>query len=57
MSDETETPKPRKPPLVFPPNSRDTTAENAGTIIGIVGAEHLRPRGTKNKLDQESGDA
>jgi hypothetical protein len=27
-----------KPPLVWPPNARDTTAEHAGTVIGIVGA-------------------
>jgi hypothetical protein len=28
--------KPR-PPLVFPPNFRDVTAEKVGTIVGIVG--------------------
>jgi hypothetical protein len=41
----------------------DRTAEAAvqGTIYGFVGAEHLRPRGIKDKPqpkpDQESGDA
>jgi len=33
-----------RPPLVLPPNCRDVTAEKAGTMIGIVGAQHVRPR-------------
>jgi hypothetical protein len=31
-------PTPPRPPLVFPADWRDTTAEHSGTIIGIVGA-------------------
>jgi hypothetical protein len=34
--------KPR-PPLVFPPNFRDVTAEKIGTVIGIVGAKGTKP--------------
>ena len=49
----TDNPPPAaRPPLVLssrglalPPNCRDTTAEHAGTIIGIVGA----PRPSKDK--------
>jgi hypothetical protein len=36
-------PTPLLAPLVLPPNFRDVTAERAGTMFGIVGAEHLRP--------------
>jgi hypothetical protein len=35
MTDDKPAPK---PPLVLPPNCRDTTAEHVGTIIAIVGA-------------------
>jgi hypothetical protein len=37
--------KPR-PPLVFPPNFRDVTAEKIGTTIGIIGATGAQ-KGTK----------
>jgi len=30
-------------PLVFPPNFVDVTAENIGTVIGIVGATAMKP--------------
>jgi len=31
-------PTPPEPPLVWPPNARDVTAEKIGVIIGISGA-------------------
>jgi hypothetical protein len=40
-------PPPRKPPYDFGPNSRDVTAEHAGTIFGLVGAEAARAKPTK----------
>lgn len=45
-SGETVTPRPIAPdtglPYVLPPGWRDVTAERAGTMFAIVGAEHLR---------------
>jgi hypothetical protein len=47
MIDE-PTPKPPSKPLYdFGPNSRDVTAEHAGTIFGLVGAEAARAKPTK----------
>jgi hypothetical protein len=47
MTDQPD--KPTPPKLVWPPNCRDVTAENAGKMFAIIGAEQLRPRPTKDE--------
>jgi hypothetical protein len=43
MTDKPESTPPRKPPYDFGPNSRDVTAERAGTVVGIVGYPRPQP--------------
>ena len=36
--------------LQLPDNWRDVTAERAGTVIAVVGAEHFKPKRRTSKL-------